>query len=293
MSAWAMRPSRRRSHSAKDPSPGTTPLARRATTPPRVSPASRAAAIAAIIAALFSGSAHRTSLSSTPAPSKRCRGPRPEPGWRRWRSKSISAGESASPAGTPSSSATRPGPCDSPAVSSLTDSRARPARGHGRAKAARKREASGRSRQRGTHHGERRLESGPELERARSLMQQHRKAVHYGAFWVAARAAYERRLLGHRDEVYDDARQPAAAQRILVVQPKRRRVDYRIDPIQIVLCRPGRRPRPAPIDLDRAREALGALPRAVGHLHLGAGPEQLDDARARRPTPPEHEHPVA
>src|SRR5207244_13356882 len=44
--ALPIRPSRRRSHSANEPRPGTTPVARSATIPPSVSPASRAAAIA-------------------------------------------------------------------------------------------------------------------------------------------------------------------------------------------------------------------------------------------------------
>src|SRR5207244_1690895 len=69
--ALPIRPSRRRSHSANDPRPGTTPVARSATTPPSVSPASRAAAIAAIIALLRSGSALRTSLASTASRSTR------------------------------------------------------------------------------------------------------------------------------------------------------------------------------------------------------------------------------
>src|SRR5881227_211016 len=44
------------------------------------------------------------------------RPPRPCPSCRRARSRSMSSGESSSPAGRPSSTAVRPGPCDSPAV---------------------------------------------------------------------------------------------------------------------------------------------------------------------------------
>ena len=63
-SACAIRPSRRRSHCAYEPSPATTPVARTTETPPSVSPASFAAAIAAIIRALAFGSLQRTSLAS-------------------------------------------------------------------------------------------------------------------------------------------------------------------------------------------------------------------------------------
>src|SRR5687768_5412535 len=44
------------------------------------------------------------------------RPPRPWPSWRRARSESMSSGRSSSPAGRPSRTAVRPGPCDSPAV---------------------------------------------------------------------------------------------------------------------------------------------------------------------------------
>src|SRR3954470_13707767 len=44
------------------------------------------------------------------------RPPRPCPSWRRARSRLMSSGVSSSPAGRPSSTAVRPGPCDSPAV---------------------------------------------------------------------------------------------------------------------------------------------------------------------------------
>src|SRR3954452_21531193 len=44
------------------------------------------------------------------------RPPRPWPSWRRARSRSTSSGRSSRPAGRPSSTAVRPGPCDSPAV---------------------------------------------------------------------------------------------------------------------------------------------------------------------------------
>src|SRR4051812_29058569 len=44
------------------------------------------------------------------------RPPRPWPSWRRARSRLRSSGSSSSPAGRPSSTAVRPGPCDSPAV---------------------------------------------------------------------------------------------------------------------------------------------------------------------------------
>src|SRR4051794_9526196 len=44
------------------------------------------------------------------------RPPRPWPSWRRARSRSMSSGRSSRPAGRPSSTAVRPGPCDSPAV---------------------------------------------------------------------------------------------------------------------------------------------------------------------------------
>src|SRR5215212_2976454 len=44
------------------------------------------------------------------------RPPRPCPSWRRARSRSRSSGLSSSPAGRPSTTAVRPGPCDSPAV---------------------------------------------------------------------------------------------------------------------------------------------------------------------------------
>ena len=70
MSACAMRPSRRLSHCADDPSPATRPLTRSATIPPSVSPASRAFAIAATIRSEAARSAERTSLDSTAAASK-------------------------------------------------------------------------------------------------------------------------------------------------------------------------------------------------------------------------------
>src|SRR5215210_4518942 len=44
------------------------------------------------------------------------RPPRPWPSWRRARSRSMSSGRSSRPAGRPSTTAVRPGPCDSPAV---------------------------------------------------------------------------------------------------------------------------------------------------------------------------------
>src|SRR3954447_24805758 len=44
------------------------------------------------------------------------RPPRPWPSWRRARSRSMSSGASSRPAGRPSTTAVRPGPCDSPAV---------------------------------------------------------------------------------------------------------------------------------------------------------------------------------
>src|SRR5829696_6450681 len=44
------------------------------------------------------------------------RPPRPWPSWRRARSRSTSSGRSWRPAGRPSTTAVRPGPCDSPAV---------------------------------------------------------------------------------------------------------------------------------------------------------------------------------
>src|SRR3954464_6387671 len=44
------------------------------------------------------------------------RPPRPWPSWRRARSRSMSSGRSSRPAGGPSTTAVRPGPCDSPAV---------------------------------------------------------------------------------------------------------------------------------------------------------------------------------
>src|SRR3954454_24863127 len=44
------------------------------------------------------------------------RPPRPCPSWRRARSRLMSSGVSSRPAGRPSSTAVRPGPCDSPAV---------------------------------------------------------------------------------------------------------------------------------------------------------------------------------
>src|SRR3954453_20595076 len=44
------------------------------------------------------------------------RPPRPWPSWRRARSRSMSSGRSSRPAGSPSTTAVSPGPCDSPAV---------------------------------------------------------------------------------------------------------------------------------------------------------------------------------
>src|SRR3954447_16633190 len=49
------------------------------------------------------------------------RPPRPWPSCRRARSRSMSAGLSSSPAGSPSTIAVSPGPCDSPAVTKRRD----------------------------------------------------------------------------------------------------------------------------------------------------------------------------
>ena len=76
--AWARRPSRRRSHCAKEPRPGGTPRTTTSNTPPTVSPAFLAASISAIIAVAASGSAQRTGLSSTAA--RRLPGRRPRRG---------------------------------------------------------------------------------------------------------------------------------------------------------------------------------------------------------------------
>src|SRR5262245_31686452 len=62
--AWARRPSSLRSHWTYDPSPGGTPTAITSKAPPTVSPASRAASIAAIIWRWTSGSTHRSGASS-------------------------------------------------------------------------------------------------------------------------------------------------------------------------------------------------------------------------------------
>ncbi len=65
ISAWAMRPSRRRSHCANEPSPAGTPRATTSNTPPTLSPARLAASISATIAAATAGSQQRTGLWST------------------------------------------------------------------------------------------------------------------------------------------------------------------------------------------------------------------------------------
>src|SRR5438093_7954255 len=183
----------------------------------------------------------------------------------------MSEAEIARPAGTPSRTASTPGPCDSPAVSNLI---------------------SDRPRQRGAHDLEWRRHARPELERSRRLVQQHEQAVHHAHMLSLARTVDQRRLPGDGNEVGDDRGkriERESVERVLALHPERRRVDERIDPVELARLIPADRAEvPARLGRHGRDETLGALDGTVRDEDVVPAPK-LEHARASRTTGTEHE----
>ena len=200
------------------------------------------------------------------------RAPRPYPPWRRRRSTAIASAVTGMPAGSPSSVAPSVGPCDSPAVRKRKPVMATvrppaprpcrpPRRRHPRA-GARGRQPLGELL---VHQVERGRLAGPQRERRRALVEEHRLAVEHLATGRLG-VAQEARLRRVVDEVHD---QEVGRDQLARDRRSRRR------------CRPT----DGGVDEHLRLGQLGLDDRLVpGHrpqLHVGRAPGEEADHRLR------------